>query len=109
MRYVLLMIAAFLSSFTYADECSDIRTRIAAQRGIYVTPNEELARSIYQNQAQCNFTPNEIYRAAFGDDPTAMDKYEKAYNDFLRDIDLNPEKNEKAYVETIRFFEDFSE
>ncbi len=77
MRYSLLLLMVLANTSVHADECRDIRAKIAAQQGMYVKPSEELARAIYQNQNKCQFTPEEIYRSAFGDDQRALKKYEK--------------------------------
>lgn len=93
MRY-LLGLLIFLTTSAYATDydCRDLRDRINLRRGINVQPNDELIIEVTKNFNECKLTNEEVYRAAYGDNKEPLKQYEKAYNDFIRDIDMPKDK-----------------
>lgn len=61
-----------------APTCDEIRTQIAAQRGLLPAVNIDLLRDIGQNQ-YCQFTSAEVYRGAYGDKPLPVELPRKRY------------------------------
>jgi len=51
-----------------AQSCEQIRAEIMAVKGEPVTPNIELLKKISLH-SECQFTSEEVYRAAYGDKP----------------------------------------
>jgi hypothetical protein len=48
--------------------CIEIRTQIKTVTGLVTKPNKELLRHISTHQG-CNFSTEEVFRAAYGDRP----------------------------------------